>query len=77
MKIKITMLSPPRWEVRDASPLDVQELVKFADRWEGVQIEDQAEIGHYIIEAHNEAQADAFDLRFQDYIVRGLGLRAS
>lgn len=70
MKIMITNLLPPHWEVRDAYTQDVQKLVKFAEQWSGVKIEAQDEAGHYVIKGRNEAEADAFDSRFQDDIVR-------
>lgn len=69
MKITIQALNPPEWRIQDAASEDIQRLVKFADLWSGVKIE-QHEVGHLVIRAGSNEAAEAFDSRFQDCIDR-------
>lgn len=70
-RISIGGVAGDTWQVKEASPQDIQVLVAFADKWDGVNVEDTD--GNYellTVSAKTSAAAEHFEHQFQDFIAR-------
>ncbi|WP_454914426.1 hypothetical protein [Variovorax gossypii] len=70
-RISIGGVAGDTWQVKEASSQEIQALVAFAEKWNGVSVNDTD--GNYellTVSAKTSAAAEHFEHQFQDFIER-------